>query len=268
VEVFYPPTGKYYQSLHSANLGNAPAVGSPLAENSAHWAESARTYSGDDWASAVNYVVGTRVRNPADGQFYQCIVAHTSGGSFDATKFGLLTPFERYISYTQSGKTEIGEVVWAVNKNRRIFTSTTEYAFELTNDGIIIEDEVANVWIEFSIRCPALTGDVFSGTATYVVGQQVYFSSTATKGNFYNCLTNTAAGESPDTAAAKWQLVEIPYIFKTFLAQHAYALWLVSDGQHDKAAGLKADALEALGREANKLWRRQHQVRRTRIATR
>src|ERR1043166_9558814 len=60
VEVFYPPAGKYFQSLHSGNTGNAPV------ENSAHWAECQPEYSADDWVTTTAYVVGNQVRNPAD----------------------------------------------------------------------------------------------------------------------------------------------------------------------------------------------------------
>lgn len=268
VEVFYPPAGKYYQSLHSGNTGNAPATGALFTENAAHWAECQTEYSGDDWVTLTAYAVGDQVRNPDDSRFYQCRTAHTSGATFDGTKFGIMTPFQRYVSYTQTSKTAIGEVVWVGNKNRRIFTSVVEYRPELTDLGIHFVDPIVKAWIEFSVRCPPLFGSVFSTTATYTAGQQVYFSDTATLGNFYNCITGTSAGESPVSAAAKWAVIELPYIFKTFCAQYAYSLFLIADGQHEKAAGLKAEALAALAREANKLWRRQHQVRRTRIHTR
>jgi hypothetical protein len=268
VEVFFPPACKYFQSLHAGNTGNAPATGAALLENSAHWAESALDYGADDWASGVAYVVGNQVRNTLNGRFYQCITAHTSGGSFDGTKFGILTPFDRYIAYTQPGLTEISEVVWAGSKNRRLFTTAREYQFYLSDKGAQFRDTVASAWIDYSVRCPELTGDVWSSTATYAIGDQVYFSSATVKGNFYTCVTATAAAESPASAAAKWALIELPYIFKNFLVNHAYALWLVADGQVEKSDAFKTTAQNALSREANKLWRRQGQVGRTTIQTR
>jgi hypothetical protein len=42
----------------------------------------------------------------------------------------------------------------------------------------------------------------FSAAATYTAGQHVKF----TDDNFYKCVTNTTAGESPASAAAKWEL--------------------------------------------------------------
>lgn len=268
VEVFYPLAGKYYQSLHAANLGNTPATGADLLENSAHWAVCATTYGASYWATLTAYALGDKVRNPANGREYQCITAHTSAGSFDGTKFGLLTPFEQYVGYTQSGQAEISEVVWAGNKNRRIFTTAREYPFLLTDKGVQFRDAIASAWIEYSVRCPELTGDVWSNTATYAAGDQVYFSSATVKGNFYVCVTATSAAESPASAPAKWAIIEIPYIFKDFLVNHAFALWLIADGQLEKSEALKTTAQNALSREANKLWRRQGQVGRTTIQTR
>ena len=268
VEVYYPVSGKYYQSLHGTNLNNAPATGSPLAENSAHWAECETAYTADDWAAGEVYAVGDQVRNPADERYYQCITAHTAGASFDATKFGILTAFARYIEYAQTGKTAISEVIWAGNKSRRIYTTAQRYDYELTETGIQFADSLSTVWIEYSVRAPTLFGSAYSATATYAAAQQIYFSSTTTKGNYYDCLSSTSAGQSPDTHASKWSLVEIPYIFRGFIAHHAYALWLISDGQTDKAAGFKQEAFAALAREANKLWRRQNQIRRATILTR
>jgi len=40
----------------------------------------------------------------------------------------------------------------------------------------------------------------FSAAATYTVGDHIKF----TDGNYYRCVTNTSAGESPASAAAKW----------------------------------------------------------------
>jgi hypothetical protein len=69
-EVFFVATGKYYQSLHSANTGNDPATGSTLVENSAHWAECQPDYSADAWVTGTVYSVGDQVQNTADGRIY------------------------------------------------------------------------------------------------------------------------------------------------------------------------------------------------------
>lgn len=270
-EVYYGPARKYYQALR-ASTGQAPATvsGTTITENSAYWAECKSSYSGSDWADATAYVAGDIVRNPTTERYYQCHTAHTSSGSFDATKFGILTQFDRYVAYAHSGQTAISEVVRATDKNPRIFTSTEEYTFGLSQNGVQIQEPLTSVWLEYSIRCPRLHGSPYSASAAYTANvDQIYYSSASTLGNFYDCITTTTAGQTPDTHAAKWQVVEIPYIFKSYLALGIYGMYLQGpDGQLDKARLVAEQANNALRIEANKLWRRQGQVPRIRIATR
>lgn len=59
-------------------------------------------------------------------------------------------------------------------------------------------------------------------------------------GEFYQCATLTAAGESPASTPAKWKLVRIPAAFRPILAQLTFAELLDLDGQGDKAAAARA----------------------------
>lgn len=59
---------------------------------------------------------------------------------------------------------------------------------------------------------------------------QCYFN-----GNFYQCVTDAAAGESPATAPDKWSLVQLPARWRWVLAKLTYANLLELDGQKDKA---------------------------------
>ena len=265
-EVFYSPADTYYQAIRaSTNQVPATVSGSVVTENSAYWAECLGSYSQDDWASGAVYAVGDQVGNPDNGQSYQCHTAHTSGATFDTTKFGLLTPFERSISHVQTGETAIGEMLGVADRNRRIFTSTTEYPYILGDDETLVLESPNKVWITFSLRCPRLFGDVYLATAAYIGGSdQAYFN-----GDFYDCLTSAAAGESPAAAPAKWGLVKIPWIFRKYLAYEAYALYLGGpDGQSEKAPIFHAVAMSALSAEANKILHRQQQTPRTIILTR
>jgi len=115
------------------------------------------------------------------------------------------------------------------------------------------------------VRRSNLTGAVHSATATYAVGQQVYFTTTAGVGNFYDCATATSAGESPVSAAAKWTVVEIPYIFGQDLIWSAYADLLDADGQTDKARSARAAARDYYEMEADKLFRQQRQTQPLRV---
>jgi len=271
VEVYFPPTGTYFQSLKGTNLNNAPATqsGTTWSENSAWWALSRTTYSGPDWVTLTVYAVGQIVRrtsgSTADHLFYQCHTAHTSGATFDTTKFCLLTDFDAYVGYTQTGQTAIGEVFRALDSNPKVNPGFSEYRFGLSENGVQLPAGPSEVWLEFRVRRSNLTGDVYSATATYAVGQQVYFTTTAGVGNFYDCATATSAGESPVSAAAKWTIVEIPYIFGQDLIWSAYADLLDADGQTDKARAARGAAREYYEMEADKLFRQQRQTQPLRV---
>lgn len=272
VEVYFTPTDKYYQSLQGTNLNHSPATlaGSTWTENSAWWAESKVSYSGADWATGVSYAAGAIVRlatgTTADFRYYQCHTAHTSGASFDTTKFCVLTPFDAYIAYSQTGQTAIAEVFNVTSANPRIVRNFSEYPFQLSENGIQVTNGPTSVWLDFRTRRSQLTGDVWSSTATYAVGQQVYYTNSTTGvGNFYDCASATSAGESPVSAAAKWTVVPIPYIFAQALIWYAYADLLAADGQADKAVVQRNAADQYYQLEADKLFRQQRQTQPHRV---
>lgn len=271
VEVYFPATSLYYQSLVGSNLNNAPATqsGSTWTENSAFWAQARTSYTGSDWLTGTVYAVGNIVRRTAgaaaDYRFYQCHTAHTAGVSFDATKFCILTNFDAYVSYTQTGETAIGEVFNVTNGNPKVTRAFSEYAFHLSENGVQVPQGASTVWLEFRTRRGQFIGDVYSSAATYAVGQQVYFTTTAGIGNFYDCISATSAGESPVSAASKWSVVQVPYIFGQYLIWSAYADLLGSDGQADKAEQARGAAEQYYQMEADKLYRQQRQTQPLRV---
>lgn len=271
VEVYFAPTGLYYQSLVGSNLNQAPATqsGGVWTENSAYWAQSRTAYSGNDWAASTVYAVGTIVRrtsgSTADYRYYQCHTGHTSSSSFDATKFCILTEFDQYVGYTQTGETAIGEVFRVTNANPRITRGFVEYPFWLSENGVQVTNGPATVWLEYRIRRSGLTGDTYSATTAYTAGQQIYYTTTGGIGNFYDCVTSTSAGDSPVSAAAKWSLVEIPYIFGQYLIWSCYADLLAGDGQTDKAGAASGAAQGYYEMEADKLYRQQRQTQPHRV---
>ena len=106
-ERYFLPAQKYYLALR----GQSPAVQAPATldstgqwqVNAAYWAESAASYDGlNDWTSGEALIEGDQRRNPYDGRYYQCHTAHTTGTTFDATKFGELIAFEKYVPYDGS----------------------------------------------------------------------------------------------------------------------------------------------------------------------
>lgn len=259
-EVFYPPTKGYYQALR-ATTGNAPATlsGGTYTTNSAYWNAAQGSYSGNDWAASTAYTVATVVRYPDNNRYYACHTAHTSGASFDATKFGILTPFDQYVGYTQTSQTAIGEVREVFSSDPRVSKGYYTTPFTLSVNGVQCTTGPAIVWVEFRTRFAPLTGGDYSATATYAVGDQILFNSSGSVKNFYACVTATSAGESPTTAAAKWSIIEIPYLFQPFLVMGAYADFLRMDGQNDKAGQQDRLAASYLEAERVKLWDAQPQ---------
>lgn len=72
------------------------------------------------------------------------------------------------------------------------------------------------------------------------MSDQCYFN-----GEFYQCVADTVAGESPATAPAKWRKVQIPADWRWVLTQLTYAHLLKLDGQNEKAAAERTLALNS-----------------------
>lgn len=247
VEVFFTAAGKYYQAL-KATTGNPPAIltAGVYVVDSANWAESASSYSGDDWASGVAYVVKVVVRNPADGRYYACHTAHTSGGSFDDAKFGILTPFAAYISLDQTAQTPIGEVIRLTRNDPRVTPQTPGVVPHTVRvQGIIpisFNPPVA-VWLEFRRRVPVFTNVLWDSGTAYVKDDRVYLAST---GECYEAL-QAGTNQSPSAAnSTYWRKIEFPQVLANFVTRAAGSDVLRSDGQTQKADAEQGQAYAEL----------------------
>lgn len=225
--VYLPVTQKYYQNLLDGDNGDEPDT------NPAIWTEAETSYSADQWDSTVQYVQQDRVQY--GDNVYQLYAATSTIGQppTDTSKWGLLVPFDKYIPYEQTGQTAIGIVAAAWTASPRVTTRGTELNWSLSENGVQILSAVNFTWLDYRIRCPRLSGDLFSGTATYASGDQIYFSSASTPGNFYIANANTTAGQSPDTTAAKWDVVPLPRLFHKYLVYGMAADWLRGPGGGD-----------------------------------
>ena len=158
----------------------------------------------------------------------------------------------KYVSFTQSGETEIGQVYRVLDKDPRADFNWSEYPFYLHALGIVVHDGPDTPYVEFRKRAPELPGRDWSGAATYAVGDQVYYS-----GDFWNALTvrddSTAAPTSSDTT--NWEKQSIPYIFKPYLEKAAASDMLLLDEKPQLAGAQTSMAKEALDIEAIKLYR-------------
>lgn len=274
VEVFYPATGLYYQALR-ATTGNPPATlsGTVYSTNDAYWALANRTYSGPDWLDATAYGVGNQVRNPADGRFYQCYSAHTSSGTLDGTKFGILTVFDPFIARNQTWEdNQVGEFLGMFRQDPRVTRRPSRVCYEVNGLGAHVQAQnwdgrrwsygitefsiPAHVWLVFRLPCPEFRGDVFDAGAAYVGGSDsVYFAGDTTdlEGDFWNCIANTTAAQSPATNPEKWQRLEFPLWLRTPVARRAFADWL-------RYNGTREDALREDGAADDSLFQTQIQL--------
>ncbi len=260
-EVYDAASQQYYQSLRDANTGNAPATSG--VENSAYWAVSKSNYSASNWATATAYAVGAKVFYPVSGFYYQCHTAHTSSGTLIPTasggdeRWGQLTEFDRYVALDQGGETEIGDVFDCKTANPKTHhTQSESLTWDNSENGVQILEEAIFAWIQFRLKRPRLLGAVFDSTAAYAAGDQVYFSSTTTRGNFYDCIDDAAAGEDPDSDPDLWSIVSIPEQFATGLIYAAHAKCLTGDDKAlvPQALGLAEEELEL---EADVIYRQQ-----------
>lgn len=167
------------------------------------------------------------------------------------------------------------EILAVFDKNPLSTSRAVPQTYTLYYDGVEkIVVHLESGYYVYRMKCPELTGDLYSTTVSYSVGAQVYFdegSGTGVympvegkphKGNFYNCVLPTLAGETPLTHPSKWVKVQVPYVFGTYMAWGSTANWLVSEGMVQEAAVIEAKAREALENEYDKATRQQGQFNR------
>lgn len=248
-EVYFPGPQQYYQMLRTGGVsGQAPAAfdGVNWATNLAYWAESQTGYNAEAYDSTATYVQGDQVYYSVTDRFYQLFAATSTGVlPTDTSRWGVLTEFDRYVAWAQTGRTAFDQAFHAWDRDPRNFGEARELTAFLSEHGAQVLENVAFCWLEFRRRVPTLKGDAYSATATYAADDQVYFSGGSLRGNFYDCLAATAAGESPLTTPAKWSLVEIPFTFRGVLIHGAAADYARPDGNLSIA-----DREERLAREA------------------
>ena len=229
-ERFFLPAMNYYQALQ-ASTGQAPAIytNGVWKENSAYWATSTAQYSASVWLPNTAYGVNGdgsglpyQVQNPNDGLSYQCIAAHTSGATFDATKWGVLTPLNKYVPFVQTGLPVIGEVKLASRRNPLVNTNNPGLLnFVPSNNGVQFDWRApVTVWLTYRPPVPQFTSTIRLDSATYAVGTSIY--DTATR----DCWTATAAitaGQSPTTTPSSWSRILFPDFLGNFVKRAAFA---------------------------------------------
>lgn len=238
-ERYHVGTGLYYQTLRACT-GQEPATwnGTTWTANKAYWAQCASEYSASEYSATAAYTQGAQVFYTPTGLFYQLYAASSTGNApTNAAFWGPLTSFAQYVAYDQTGRTAFDEAFRAWDRDPNTDRRACQLDAWLTNNGLQLPGPSRSwVWVDLRQRCPQLTGEVWSDSTTYAVGDQVYFRlAPSYRGNLYTCATATDAGESPATHAAKWTKLPLPKPFAEFLI-HCGAGEILSAGTEEEKA--------------------------------
>lgn len=163
--VYYPTEQKYYQYVGAINSGNPPTLNGPGGTlNSQYWGLAQPSYgSTATWATTTVYNIGDIVLYPNDQEYYQLFATAAAGTvPTNASYWGRLNKFLRYINQqTNPDGTaralEIGETFSVWPSDPRITWRQHEPAYTLTDDGILVGDQLPYAWIEFRKSPPLLS---------------------------------------------------------------------------------------------------------------
>ena len=164
--VYFKTEQKYYQYVGASGSGNPPTINGPGGTvNAQFWSEALPDYGNNsgNWSSTSTYSIGDIVLYPVTQKHYALYGTAAAGTVPTNTSYwGLLTKFLRNISQTTNpdGTTRavtIGEAfsVWPVDP--RVTWRQQEPRYTFTDDGILIEEELPYVWLEFRKSPPLLS---------------------------------------------------------------------------------------------------------------
>ena len=178
-EVYYPPTGLYYQALRSTT-GNAPAtkVGGTWTTNDAYWAVCAFGYEdAEDYDAATDYAVGDQAYYPDTDTVYQMHTNAAAGTAPTTTaNWGALTPFLPTLAKVQTGQTTIGDVraYWLEDPRKYPGARRIEPQGSDTGDNTLLLPwwSGGRVWVEFRLRPPQFTGAAYDATVAYTAADE------------------------------------------------------------------------------------------------
>jgi hypothetical protein len=252
MERYFAADGNYYQALQNqvtATQAPATLVNGTYVENSAWWAKSVQSYQATDWAPDQVLAVGDKRRNPDDARVFQCTTAHTTGATFDATKFGELKGLDKYIAYEQEAMADgrparpIDAVKAVYRRDPRVFTNNPgrfsadgtngagafKIGFGTSDNGVQVDWRApAVVWMQFRLRPPQFTTEKWLTLKAYDLADVVFY-----QGDCYRSLVGNNTS-TPD-GSAQWELVAFPFVLASFVKRAAFADELKAQKQTDRA---------------------------------
>ena len=235
----------------------------------ADYAELNTSYAFDDYSSPTTYAIGSQVYYYVTDKYYQSHTAISTGVAPTNTSFWREVPqFDAYVAYEQSWETnKIGNVIGVYNRNPYIHGTSDNINFTLSNNGIQVLNGPDRVFVQYRQQVPDLKYDAHDSTKSdYAVGEVVKHPASGAAFQLYECAT-ASTGNTPG-AHADWSLIEIPYIFKDYIASGAAADMLQLDEKVNLALIEENRADRALEHELDKLNRQQKQTEQFNVLTR
>jgi hypothetical protein len=124
------------------------------------------------------------------------------------------------------------------------------------------------VYLNYRTRVPNYTGAAYSAGTTYTFGQQFYYTDTSTGyGNYYQVITASTTGNTPNAQPTYFQALTIPYAFYDYACESAYADWLRTEGQTAKAEMQDQAAQMFMDNEFDRQERQMGQIMPWRVQT-
>ena len=159
------------------------------------------------------------------------------------------------IPYSQIGSAQIDIPITLWKDSPYNPQPARRVGYRLTDKGIKVNDSATNFivtnnfvlttntatlpipvyYLYYRKQVPDFTGDAYSASATYTVGDQVLFTYSNGYQDFWQCIADTTAGQSPQSSPNNWYLLEIPYAFLDYCVYASYTDWLIVEGQNGKA---------------------------------
>ena len=204
-----------------------------------------------DYDPTVSYSQGDIVWDWCSRFYYQALVP-TIGGSLPnaAVWQANVSPPTRTILFLQPGHTPIGTAYTAWNKNPYTDMNRNRIPFLLSNNGLefTLSPVTQTIWIEFRILYPGIGLDQWNSTETYNTGDACFYNTDTYLSLIDNNLNNTP----PAVSDGNWQQFRIPWVFRGFVTQAAFADTLIVSGQNEKAPDQLQQAYQLLWGEYDK----------------
>lgn len=140
----------------------------------------------------------------------------------------------RWISFTQTGQTQISEPLWVGKQDPRGVRAPVPIGFWHDGSTLFLDPHpsVSQPWIQFRRMRPQFSATAYDVTHAYAADDLFLW----TDGHCYLVLATTTAGDTPVSQAAKFSAQACPEVLADYAVRAAKADWLSDDGQDDKSA--------------------------------